>query len=221
MTALKLSLNIMEQSITKALAWRFAVRTFDPTQIIKSEDLTTILESGRLAPSSFGTEPWKFIVVENKEVRAKLRAAGYDQAKITDASVLIVIARRTDMRDHIMDELVARTAKTQGVTTDSLSGFKQMLDGAVAGKNDDELDAWARAQTYIPLGTMIAAASLLSIDSGPMEGFDAAKVGEILGLDAKHLKATTMLALGYRGDDAGAVRPKVRRDFDSVVEFVK
>lgn len=211
----------MEQSITKALAWRFAVRTFDSTQTITKEDLTTILESGRLAPSSFGIEPWKFIVVENKEVRAKLRAAGYDQPKITDASVLIIIARRTDAREHIMDELVSRTAKTQGVSIESLAGFKQMLDGAVAGKNDVELDAWVRAQSYIPLGTMIAAASLLGIDTGPMEGFDPKKVGEILGLGAKHLKATTMLALGYRGDDAGAVRPKVRRDFESVVEFVK
>ncbi len=211
----------MEQSITKALAWRFAVRVFDATKSIKKEDLAIILESGRLAPSSFGIEPWKFIVVENKEVRAKLRAAGYDQPKITDASALIVIARRTDMREHIMDELVARTATTQGVSIESLAGFKQMLDGAVAGKDDAELDAWARAQTYIPLGTMIAAASLLSIDTGPMEGFDAVKVGEILDLDAKNLKATTMLALGCRGDDPGAVRPKVRRDFESVVEFVK
>lgn len=211
----------MEQSITKALAWRFAVRTFDTTKTIAKEDLTTILESGRLAPSSFGIEPWKFIVVENKDVRAQLRTAGYNQPKITDAAVLIVIARRTDMRAHIMDELVARTAKTQDVTTESLSGFKKMLDGAVAGKDDAELDAWARAQTYIPLGTMIAAASLLNIDSGPMEGFDPVKVGEILGLDAKNLNATTMLALGYRGDDAGAARPKVRRDFESVVEFIK
>ncbi len=211
----------MEQSITKALAWRFAVRTFDPTESIKKEDLTTILESGRLAPSSFGIEPWKFIVVENKEVRAKLRAAGYDQPKITDASALIVIARRTDMRQNIMDELVARTAKAQGVSIESLTGFKQMLDGAVASKDDTELDAWARAQAYIPLGIMIAAASILGIDSGPMEGFDPVKVGEILGLEAKHMKATTMLALGYRGDDAGAVRPKARRDFESVVEFVK
>ncbi len=211
----------MNNSLTNALQWRYATKVFDKEKKIADEDLNTILEAGRLAPSSIGVEPWKFIVIENPQLRAKLREASYGQPKVTDASALVVIARRTDVRENIARELLERTAKAQGVTLESLGGLKGMAEGGIGGKNDQELDAWVRTQVYIPLGTMIAAASLLGVDSGPMEGFDAAKVDEILGFPGKHLKATTMLALGYRGEDPAATRAKVRRDFAEVVEFVR
>ncbi len=181
----------------------------------------TILESGRLAPSSFGIEPWKFFVIENPDIRAKIRAVGFDQPKITDASHLVVIARRTDAREHIADELIERTAAQQHVDASNLDGLKQMVSGAVAGRSDEELDAWIRSQVYIPLGIMVETAALLGVDAGPMEGFMPHKVDAVLGLTENHLTATTMLALGYRGQDSGAERPKVRRAFEEVVEFVR
>ncbi len=205
--------------ILTALNWRFATKVFDPSRIVSDEDLHTILESGRLAPSSFGIEPWKFIVVTNPEIRSKLRAAGYDQPKITDASHLIVLAARTDS-EVLPQELIARTAETQGKTIEELDGLAQMVGGAVSSKSDAARDAWLTAQTYIPLGIMVTAASMLGIDNGPMEGFDPAQVGEILGLPAQNLKAVTMLALGYRGDDAYASVPKTRRAFEEVVEQI-
>lgn len=212
----------MNETIINALSWRYAVQSFDTSKKVSESDLRTILESGRLSASSFGLEPWKFIVVENPALRTKLAAAGYGQAKITEASHLIVIARRTDARENIVAERIARTAKTQGVTESALDGFKQMLDGTILGRDDAALDTWNRSQTYIPLGSMMEAASLLKIDNAAMEGFDPKGVDEALGLTAKHLTATTMLALGYRSEkDEAAKRPKVRRNFDEVVEFVK
>jgi nitroreductase len=212
----------MNETIINALSWRYAVQSFDTSKKVSEADLRTILESGRLSASSFGLEPWKFIVVENSELRTKLAAAGYGQAKITEASHLIVIARRTDTRENIVAERIARTATIQGVTESALDGFKQMLDGTVAGRDDAALDTWNRSQTYIALGSMMEAASLLKIDNAAMEGFDPKGVDEVLGLSAKHLTATTMLALGYRSEkDEAARRPKVRRDFDEVIEFIK
>lgn len=207
----------------KALNWRYAVRGFDPAKKVSDENLKTILESGRLAPSSFGMEPWHFVVVENEEVRKKLRAAGYDQPKITDASHLVVIAYRTDGEKNICNELIERTVRIQNQDASALAGLKQMLDGAITGQaHAGTLDAWMKAQAYIPFGMMIETAALLGVDAGPMEGFSADQVDEILGLKAKNLHSTTMLALGYRSsDDTSATRPKVRRSFEEVVEFVK
>jgi len=211
----------MQEKILKALNWRYAVKVFDPSKKITEEELKTILESGRLSPSSIGIEPWKFIVVENKELREKLRAASYDQSKITDASHVIIIARRTDVRENIANELIERTAETHKVKHEDLTGLRQMAEGGIARHDDPSLDVWARSQTYIPFGIMIHAAALLGIDAGPMEGFNNEQVDEILGLKEKNLKSTTILTLGYRGEDPAAERPKVRRKFEDVVEFIK
>lgn len=211
----------MQEQIVKALEWRYAVQSFDSAKKVSEGDLKTILESGRLAPSSYGLEPWKFIVVESPEVRERLQAVSYGQPKVSEASHLIVIARRTDAREKIVSERIARTATIQNMEESALVGFKEMLDGVVAGRDDVSLDAWNARQTYIALGVMMETASLLGIDNAAMEGFDPRGVDEILGLKEKNLTATVMLAVGYRGTDAVADRPKVRRSFDEVVEFVK
>ena len=211
----------MNEKIVKALEWRYAVQVFDQAKKVSEADLKTILEAGRLTPSSYGIEAWKFIVVENPEVRAKLREAGYGQPKISEASHLVVIARRTDIRENISKERIERTVSTLKVEPAVLDGLKNMIDGTIAGKSDEALNAWETAQTYISLGSMITAASLLGVDSAPMEGFQPDKFDEILGLKEKNLTATVILALGYRGEDEAAKRQKVRRSFEDVVQFVK
>ena len=209
----------MTPDIIPALTHRYATQVFDTTKGVSDSDLHTILESARLAPSSFGLEPWKFIVVTNPETRAKLREVGYGQPKITEASHLVVIAYRTD-GDTLVEELIDRTVEISGKTREDLAGLEQMVSGAMKGRDDQTRDAWLKAQAYIPLGMMIETAALIGVDTGPMEGFDAAAVDQILGLTDKHLHATSMLAIGYRGDDTAAARPKVRRAYDDVVEIV-
>lgn len=212
----------MQKEIVNALQWRYAVQVFDKTKKVSDADLKTILEAGRLSPSSYGLEMWQFIVVENPDVRKKMRVSGYDQPKITDASHLIVIAYRTDAAEKAASERIARTSKITGAPEASLKDFRGMLDGAITmWSKMGALESWIKAQAYIPLGTMMEAASLLKIDNAAMEGFDANAIDEILGLKAKNLHTTTMLALGYRGDDETAKRPKVRRPFEEVVTFVK
>lgn len=211
----------MQEQIVKALQWRYAVQSFDLSKRVNEGDLKTILESGRLAPSSFGLEPWKFIVVENPEIRERLQSVAYGQPKVMESSHLVIIARRTDVREHIVGERIERTAKIQGQDREELAGFKEMLDGVIANRDDAALDVWNSRQAYIALGMMMETASLLGIDNAAMEGFDPKGVDEVLGLSGKNLTATVMLSLGYRGTDVSADRPKVRRAFDEVVEFVK
>jgi nitroreductase len=206
-------------TILQALHWRYAGKQFDPTKTISDVDLQTILESGRLSPSAYGVEPWQFIVINNKDIRMKLRSASYDQSKVTDASHFIVIATRIDGK-AVADELITRTAKIQGKSLDTLKDFSAMVHGAIS-MHGDNAPMWLASQTYIALGSMIQAAALLGIDAGPMEGFDSAKVDEILGLKEKNLHAVTMLALGHRGDDIYATLPKVRKTFEEAVTVIQ
>lgn len=211
----------MNKQIIKALNWRYATKIFDPSKIVSEEDLHTILESARLSPSSIGAEMWKFIVITNKEIREKLRVAGYNQPQITDASHLIVLTYRTDVAENLTKEKIERTAKIQNTSESNLEGLKSFLENSVTQKiQSGDLESWIRSQVYIPLGMMIETSALIGVDSCPMEGFESDKVDEILGLKEKNLKSVTMLALGYRGDDPASKRPKVRRDFNDVIEFI-
>jgi nitroreductase len=133
-----------------------------------------------------------------------------------------VLTYRTDIETKSAKERLDRTAKTQEVSVADLGGLKQMAEGTIAGhKAQGDLESWNKAQTYIALGMMMETASLLGVDNAAMEGFDNAKVDEVLGLAGKNLKSATMLAIGYRGADPVADRPKTRRAFDEVVEFIK
>lgn len=208
------------KTAVEALNWRYATKVFDSTKKLSDQDLQFILEAGRLSPSSFGIEAWKFLVIENPETRAKLRAAAWDQPKVTDASHLILLCRRTDVQENIANELMERTAKAQNKTLGDLSGYHQMVQGAIEARGEGAA-AWVASQTYIALGIMIETASMLEIDNCPMEGFDRAKTDEILGLKDKNLASVTMLALGYRGNDPQAALPKVRRPIEEVVEHIK
>jgi nitroreductase len=207
-----------KEEIIEALNKRYATKTFDESKKVSDENLKTILESGRLAPSSLGLEPWKFIVVKNEELRAKMRAASYDQTKVTDASYLIVVAYRTDS-EKLVSETIERTAKIQNRTKEEMAPLQQMLDGAMSRQEAAKM-AWIKAQTYIALGMMIETASLLDIDNCPMEGFDPAQIDTILGLKEHNLSTATILAIGYRGLDVYASKPKVRRTYDEAVEIV-
>jgi nitroreductase len=209
------------EQVLHALNWRYAVKIFDREKIVSEDDIHTILESARLSPSSSGLEMWKFFVIKNPEIRAKLREVSYDQPKITEASHLIVITYRTDIAENIGRERLERTARIQNQKIEELGSYKDYLDNTISGaiKNGNALE-WSKAQSYIALGIMIETASLLGVDNGPMEGFMSEKVDEILGLASQNLKSATMLALGYRGNDPASTKPKVRREFNEVIEFI-
>lgn len=212
----------MKDQILKAMNWRYAVKAYDKDKQVSKEDFQTILEAGRLAPSSLGHEPWKFLVIENPELREKIRASAWGQTPVTDATYLVVIAQRTDVRERAADELIERASKISGRSPEELGGLRQMVEGNIASLDDEKLFFATRAQTYIPLGIMIEAAALMGVDASSMGGFNPAQVDEILGLKEKNLTSVTLFAIGYRSaDDKQALRPKVRRTTEEVVEYVK
>lgn len=206
--------------ILSILRWRYATKQYDAAKKIPAEQFEQLLDAAVLSPSSFGLQPWKFLVVENPELRAQLREVSWGQAQVTDASHLIVFLAKQTFTETDIQHFIDRTAAVQGVPAEKLDGYKQMMTGAVVrGKPGIEAENWAKRQVYIALGQTMVAAAAMGIDSTPMEGFDAAKYNEILGLNGTGYTAAVVLPVGYRSpEDKYATAPKVRFEKSELVE---
>lgn len=185
-------------NLLDALTWRYATKQFDATQKISEADLTFLKEAIRLAPTSYGLQPFRVLLVTDPAIREQLRAAAYGQPQLTDASHIFVFAHQLDMPADRIDEFIQRTADTRGLDPTALSGYGDMIKGSLAHRSPAEITAWNQRQAYIALGHLLVAAASRQIDACPMEGFDAAAIGEILGLGEQGLGAAVIAAVGYR-----------------------
>ena len=212
--------SISATDLVAALNWRYATKQFDPALKIAAGDWQALEESLRLAPSSFGIQPWKFIVVETPELRAKLRAASWGQCQVTDASHLVVLAVKLAVDAEHVDRYFADTAKTRGVAVESLAGFRKVIDGFVAGvAKAGKLETWSAKQVYIAAGQFMASAAVMGIDTCPLEGIDPVKYDELLGLTGTGYATQLALVAGYRSaGDKYATTPKVRFPAADVIE---
>jgi nitroreductase len=213
---------VTSHTVTEAFRWRYATKKFDPTRKIPKETWAALEQALVLSPSSMGLQPWKFVVVEDPATREKLSAASHGQRQPVDCSHFVVFSARKGLDSTDIERHLARTAEVRGVTVESLKGFAEMLHGgAERGRKAGILDTWMAHQVYIALGGFIAAASLLGVDSCPMEGIEPPKYNEILGLGAKGYHALCACAAGYRAnDDKYASAPKVRFKPEDVIIHV-
>src|SRR5258706_14724776 len=203
---------INSKQLLGQLNWRYATKQFDPNRKISDQDWATIEQGLLLTPSSGGLQPWKFIVVTDPAVRAKLLPASYGQAQITDASHLVVFAAKKNFSEADVDAFIQHIAATRGVSVESLAPYRGALVGGIVQSMDEKArDAWARNQAYIALGNCLTSAALLGIDACPMEGYDRAQYDEIPGLNAEGLASAVIATVGYRSaKDEYANAPKVR-----------
>jgi nitroreductase len=206
--------------LVAALNWRYATKQFDATRKISATDWAALEESLRLAPSSFGIQPWKFIVVETPALRAQLREHSWGQGQVTDASHLVVFTLKVAVDGEHLDRYFADTAKTRGTAVESLAGFRKVIDGFVAGKAAaGELASWSANQVYIAAGQFMTAAAVMGIDACPLEGITPAKYDDLLGLAGTGFATKFAVAAGYRSaEDKYATTPKVRFPAAEVIE---
>ncbi len=199
--------------LIKQLNWRYATKRMNG-KAVPQKKIDIILEAIQLAPSSFGLTPYTVLVITDMEVRKKIQTAAYMQAQIVEGSHLLVFAAWSDISEKQVDEFIALTAKTRGMPVSALADYKNYIMSSVTPRSPKERSEWGARQAYIALGFGLTAAALEEVDACPMEGFDSAKVDEILGLAAKGLKSTVFMALGYRDEknDKYATLKKVRRD---------
>ncbi len=204
--------TIPSSQLLDQLNWRYATKQFDPSLKISAEDWATIEEALLLSPSSGGLQPWKFIVITDPAVRAKLQPASYGQPQVVDASHLVVIAAKQNLSETEVDEYLHHVASVRSIPFESLAAYRGMLvGGIIKAKDDATRNEWARNQAYIALGNLLTSAALLGIDACPMEGFDRAQYDEILGLKAQGLASAVIAPLGYRSSsDQYASLAKVR-----------
>lgn len=207
--------------ITDALQWRYATKQFDTTKQLDQAQLDVLLHALQLSPSSYGLQPWKFIVVTNPDIRSKLRAAAWDQPQVTDASHLIVFAAKTNITESTVDEYITSIAETRNIAIEELESFSTAIKASIQGKTAAQRTEWAARQAYIALGVLLTAAADARIDAAPMEGFDPAQFNTILGLTDKDLTAVVIAGLGFRSEaDPAASMKKARFAKDRVFHHV-
>lgn len=204
-------------SFIDSLNWRYATKQFDSSKKIAAADFEIIKEAIRLSASSMGLQPYKILVIEDPELRAKLQPAAYGQTQIVEASHLLVFASEHQMGETEIDAYIENIANTRGVTVDSLAGFRGMVTNNVANMDEQTKLNWTAKQVYLALGNLLNVAAELRIDATPMEGFDPFAVDTILGLPEAGLHAVALATLGYRhADDKYQHLTKVRKHHDDL-----
>lgn len=208
-------------SLLTALRWRYATKQFDPNRKIPQDAWNAIEESLVLTPSSFGLQPWKFIVVENPQLRAKLLTESWNQTQVTDASHFVVLSAKSDLTMADISRWITRMGEVQGKSPDDLAPLKGMMAGFSERMSHEERHEWNVRQAYIALGQLMTSAAVMGIDACPMEGISPSAYDRVLGLEGTDYATVVACALGYRADsDKYASTPKARYDRAEVVKHL-
>ena len=209
----------MQNDFTKAMDFRHACKLFDENKKISDEEMHYILEAGRKSPSSFGMEAWKFLVITNEELKAKLRPFCWNQVQITSCSHLVIILagiENAKVESGIPKKRFMRREMPQETLDFYMDIYAKHLEKTLS--TNDNIYAWTAKQSYIALGNMMTAAAFAGIDSCPIEGFEKENVEEVLGLDTSKYQVAVVVPFGYRVNEQST---QLRLPFDEVVEFIK
>lgn len=216
----------MEKTFLDAMNFRHACKEFDPSKKISEEDFQSILEMGRMSPSSFGFEPWKFLVIQNEALREKLKTFAWGaQGQLPTASHFMIIAARKVKSLHYSSPYIDKMLKYKQLPEDVVALYHQFYekfqkeDFNLLG-DDKYIFDWATKQTYIALANMMTGAATMGIDSCLIEGFDYAQteafMKEELCLDTEEFGPAVLVAFGYRKEDP---RGKSRLPMQDVVTW--
>lgn len=218
-TQARISTLTKGELVLDRLNWRYAAKAYDKSKKVSGSDLKLLEEAMLLAPSSFGIQPYKILVISDPALRERLGPAAYNQPAVTEASHLIVFAYKKTLTDEDIDGFVGRIAEVRGQTRESLAGLEEAVQGAVKRSIDGgNIETWNSRQAYIALGFLLETAAILDIDATPMEGFDPKQFDEILGLT--DYSSVAIAAIGYRDADNDwlAKLPKVRKPKSELIE---
>jgi len=209
----------MQNDFTKAMDFRHACKVFDQSKKINNEEMHYILKAGQKSPSSFGMEAWKFLVITNEELKAKLRPFCWDQIQTTSCSHLVIVLagiENAKVESGMPKKRFTRRDMPQETLDFYMDIYAKHLEKTLS--TDENIYAWTAKQSYIALGNMMTAAAFVGIDSCPIEGFEKENVEEVLGLDTSKYQLAVVVPFGYRINEQPS---QLRLPFDEVVEFIK
>ena len=208
--------------LLKALEWRYATKVFDATKKIPA-DLWAALEKALvLTPTSYGLQPYRFLVVQDAAIRAALLPHSWGQKQVVDCSQFVVFTARTEMKEADVDKLIRRTVELRKLPADALNAYRGMMLGDVVnGPRGKIAHEWAARQAYIALGGLMTAAAVLGVDACPMEGLVPAEYDKILKLEGSGYKTVVACARGYRAaGDKYASLAKIRYETAELVRVI-
>lgn len=208
----------MNKEFMEAMDYRHACKVFDDTKKISREDFNFILEAGRKSPSSFGMEPWKFLVVNNEELRKQIRPVCWDQPQITTCSDLVIILAAIEdvkVESGVPMRKFSRREMPQEKKDFYIGLYANHLKDTLS--SDENIYAWTARQTYIAAGNMMTAAAIKGVDSCPIEGFEKENLEKVLKLDTSKYQVAMVLPFGYRINEQSS---QLREGLTDVVEFI-
>jgi len=214
-------MTLPPDQLIAALRWRYATKQFDSSRKIPDSLWDTIEESLVLTPSSFGLQPWKFLVVQSPALRTKLLSESWNQSQVTEASNFVVLTARADLTATDIDTWISRMAEVQHKNSEDVAPLKGMIAGFAERMSADDRAAWNIRQIYIALGQLMTTAAVLGVDACPMEGISASAYDRVLGLENTGYATVVACALGYRAaDDKYAATPKARFKREQVIQHI-
>jgi nitroreductase len=214
--------TISPSNLLAQLQWRYATKQFDPNRKIPSDVWSALEQSLVLTPSSFGLQPWKFIVVTDPAMKQSLLSASWNQSQVTDCSHHVVFAARKATDEKEVDRFLQSISAARGVDVASLAGYRGMMTGFMANAaKGGWLHEWAIRQTYIAIGQFMASCAVVGVDACPMEGIAPDQYDKLLGLEGGEFATAVACAVGYRSSaDKYATLAKVRYPASEVIKHV-
>jgi nitroreductase len=211
--------TVSNDALLAQLNWRCATKSFDQTRKISFADWAALEAALILTPTSYGFQPYRFVVVTDQSTKDSLVPLSWNQKQPAECSHFVIFAAKQDVNEADVDHYLARTAEVRGVAVESLGFFRKMLVGdIVSGARSAIQHEWATRQAYIALGNFMTSAALVGIDTCPMEGIDPVKYDELFGLPEKGFRTVVACAAGYRAaGDKYASAPKVRFPADELI----
>ncbi len=204
-------------NIIENLKWRYATKHFDLSRKISDNNIEFLKEAVNLTATSYGFQPFKVLIITDPGIREQLREASWGQRQVTEASHLFLFCNFRNISSKDIDGYFELRAKINNLDLQESVGYSKMVKEQVASMTPDQMEIWTAKQTYIALGTILAASAELQIDSSPMEGFDKSKYDKILGLKEMGLTSSVMAAVGYRDSaDSFLAFKKVRKPLDEL-----
>jgi nitroreductase len=200
------------RQLLNALQWRYATKVFDATQKIPADVWQTLERALVLTPTSYGLQPYKFLVINDPARRAELLPHSWNQKQVVDASHFVVFTARTKVTDADVNKLIKLTSDVRKIPAESLNFYRDMMLGDIVnGPRGKTAHEWAARQAYIALGNLMTCAAVLGVDACPMEGLNPAEYDRVLGLNYSGYATVVACALGYRAaNDKYASLPKIR-----------
>lgn len=210
-------------STTNSLEWRYATKKFDESNILPEEKTEILKKAFNLTATSYGLQPIKLIVINDKNLQKELLPYTFNQKQVFTASHVFVLCVEKRIDKNFIDAYFKMVHRVRATPEEILTPFRESLVVNFENRPEDEIKAWATNQAYLALGTLLTVCAVEGIDSCPIEGFEPERYNDILKLDSFNLESVLVLPVGYRAkDDMFSEFKKVRREItDTVIELPK